>query len=68
MKRFEIWQSSHSEEWYWRLRARNGKIIADGGAYSNHYGALRAAKGVRGANKWPIVQLGPYTWQNRRLA
>lgn len=68
MKRFEVWENNVGQ-WFWRLRARNGKIVADSGQdYSTHYGALRAAKSVRGANKWPIVQRGYHKWQNRRLA
>ena len=29
--KFQYYQSSKNDEWYWRLRASNGKIIADGG-------------------------------------
>ena len=33
--------------WYWRLRAQNGKIIADGSeGYATRYNARRAAKAL----------------------
>lgn len=35
--------SSGSDRWYWRLKARNGKIIADGAeAYTRRGDVLRA--------------------------
>lgn len=34
--KYEYFQSSKNDEWYWRLRADNGEPIADGGqGYSN---------------------------------
>lgn len=49
--RFEIYESPiHEEcsgnctgwEWYWRLRSRNGRIMADGGGYNTRTGCRRA--------------------------
>lgn len=37
--------SSHGCVWYWRLRARNGEIVADGAeVYTTRGNALRAAR------------------------
>lgn len=33
-------------QWYWHLKARNGKIIADNEAFASKGNAIRAAKGV----------------------
>lgn len=42
--KMEVWQGA-SENWYWRLRARNGKIIADGAeGYKTRAGVKRAAR------------------------
>jgi uncharacterized protein YegP (UPF0339 family) len=44
--RFEFFR--HIDSWYWRLRARNGKIVADGGeAYLTRGNVLRAIKRMR---------------------
>lgn len=33
---YEYYQSAKNNEWYWRLSASNGKIVADGGqGYDN---------------------------------
>ena len=46
MKPFEIYQAP--DGWRWRLRAANGRIIADGGeAYSSRAGAVRAVNRVK---------------------
>ncbi|MDE0004023.1 MAG: YegP family protein [Rhodospirillaceae bacterium] len=29
--KYEYYQSAKNEKWYWRLKASNGEIIADGG-------------------------------------
>jgi len=29
--KFEVYQSKKNKKWYWRLKARNGRIIGDGG-------------------------------------
>jgi uncharacterized protein YegP (UPF0339 family) len=39
--------------WRWRLKASNGRIVADSGeAYVSHANALRAAKRLREASIW----------------
>lgn len=57
--RFEIYRSRYKEEdgsytyfgmWYWRLRARNGRIIADGSeGYASRRGVLRAIQRLNDA-------------------
>lgn len=40
--KFEIYEG-RNKKWYWRLKAHNGKIIADGGqGYSTSQNARRA--------------------------
>lgn len=44
--RFQVYQDRKGE-WRWRLRARNGRIVADSGeGYSRRRDADRAAKAV----------------------
>ena len=41
------WVGEIDEQWYWRLRASNGKIIADGSeGYASKASALRAVQCV----------------------
>lgn len=42
--------------WYWRARAANGKVVADGSeGYSNRSNARRAARKEAKARNWPTV-------------
>ncbi len=44
--RFEYYESGGM--WFWRLRASNGKIVADGGeSYFNEASVLRALRRLR---------------------
>jgi uncharacterized protein YegP (UPF0339 family) len=43
--RFEICKTINGA-FYWRLVARNGNVMADGGGYNTAAGARRAAKAV----------------------
>lgn len=46
--KFEIYQGK-DKKWYWRVRADNGKIVADGAqGYANKGSAKRAVKTFRG--------------------
>lgn len=47
--RFEFYASgSPKPGWYWRLRAGNGRVVADGSeAYSTRLSVLRAIDGMR---------------------
>lgn len=48
--RFEVYQSMvDRQRWYWRLKARNGEIIASSEAYTTYYAACRGVKAVRRA-------------------
>lgn len=41
---FEVFRG-RNKQWYWRLRASNGRIVADGGeSYVTRYGAKRGAR------------------------
>jgi len=43
--KIEVFEGTAPGRWYWRLRARNGKIKADGSEdYTRRRDALRAAK------------------------
>lgn len=45
--KFEYYQSTFSV-WYWRLKAGNGLIIADGGQrYASKRGVLRAIRNIK---------------------
>jgi uncharacterized protein YegP (UPF0339 family) len=44
---FEVHQSAGNEQWYWRLRAKNGRIIADGAeGYTRRSDCCRAVHRV----------------------
>jgi uncharacterized protein YegP (UPF0339 family) len=44
-----IWSKTPTQ-WYWRIKAPNGKIVADGSeAYKTKKGAVRAADSLTGA-------------------
>lgn len=57
---FEVY-SGKDGKWYWRFRAANGLIIADGGqGYASRRGVVRAVRTVCLAMRdlalpWPIV-------------
>lgn len=45
---YEYYQSAKNKEWYWRLKASNGKIIADGGqGYENKADCLHGISLVK---------------------
>lgn len=45
---FEHYQSAKNKKWYWRLKASNGKIIADGGqGYDNKADCLHGISLVK---------------------
>lgn len=43
--RFEVYQAA--DGWRWRLRARNGEVIASGEAYKSKRGAARGVAAVK---------------------
>jgi len=46
--KLEVYQSDANSDWYWRLLARNGKVIADGSeGYVSLANAMRAARNVQ---------------------
>lgn len=48
MTRFVVFEGSDGQ-WYWRLVAGNGQVIAAGEAYTRKRDALRAIRAVRRA-------------------
>ncbi len=47
MAKLEVYKSSANGQWYWRLIAPNGRIIADGSeGYTRRNGVEQAAKRV----------------------
>jgi len=45
---FEIYRSLTNGRWYWRLKSRNGRIVASGGeGYDGQSRVLRAMANVR---------------------
>jgi uncharacterized protein YegP (UPF0339 family) len=61
MIRFEIWPSHEHYRWYWRARAANGRIMADGAeSYTRKAGARKAVLRfieLLGATNFEIVEL-----------
>jgi uncharacterized protein YegP (UPF0339 family) len=52
--KFHIWKGA-TKQWYWRLRAKNGEIIATGEGYTRKRDALHAIKLVRQSADAPLV-------------
>lgn len=45
---FEYYQSAKNQDWYWRFRAANGRVVADGcEGYTSKAGVLRALDNVQ---------------------
>ncbi|MFZ5494731.1 MAG: YegP family protein [Verrucomicrobiota bacterium] len=58
--KYEYWKSKANSNWYWHLKAANGKIIATGGeGYNNKADALAAIKLVKGSSDAPENNLTP---------
>lgn len=58
MSKIEIYQDAGGE-WRWRLKARNGEIVAQGEGYKTRAGAERGAEALRrAAMQAKVVRLG----------
>lgn len=56
--KYEYFRSKRNDEWYWRLRAANGQIIAVGGeGYKNKADCLRGIELVKGSGDAPVVEV-----------
>ena len=56
--KYEYFQSKRNNEWYWRLRASNGQIVAVGGeGYKNKADCLRGIELVKGSGDAPVVEV-----------
>jgi uncharacterized protein YegP (UPF0339 family) len=58
---FEVFKSKYSSDWYWRLRANNGRIVADSAeGYVSEWNCREAIKRVRerlGIAPWVRVKV-----------
>lgn len=62
---FEIYEDE-AGDWRWRLRHRNGNVLADGGeGYSSRSGVNRAVENVREAGETEVYEdeAGEYRWR-----
>lgn len=48
MAKFEIYPDA-AGEWRWRLKARNGRIVASGEGYKTQAGAMRGTQALKRA-------------------
>lgn len=55
--RFTIYRSLSDGRWYWRLRAGNHEIVAQGEGYTRKRGAERAIELMRSAVDAPLIVL-----------
>lgn len=44
---FEVYQSAADDKWYWRLLARNAKIVAQGQGYTRERDCRRALRRIK---------------------
>ena len=51
--KYEYWKSSQNSNWYWRLKAANGEIIAHGEGYTTKQNCLDAIKLVKASSNAP---------------
>jgi uncharacterized protein YegP (UPF0339 family) len=57
-ERFELYEQN--KKFYWRLKAHNGEVIADGQAYATKDSAKKGCEAVRNAaQEAPIIDLIP---------
>jgi len=57
--KYEYWKSSTNNQWYWRLKANNGQIVATGGeGYVNQADCLRGIALTKASGEAPVVKLG----------
>ena len=54
--RFEIYKDARGE-WRWRLKSRNGQIVAHGEGYSRRIDCMHTIRQIRRINKTIIVDL-----------
>ena len=45
--KFHVFQSTQNHQWYFHLRARNGKIIAQSEGYSRQQNAIEAVRKIQ---------------------
>jgi uncharacterized protein YegP (UPF0339 family) len=57
--KFEVWKSTASNQWFWRLRAANNRLIASsGGGYADKGDCLQGIKLIVGtSSETPIIYL-----------
>lgn len=50
-----VWQSLRDAQWYWQMKSKNGRIIADGAeGYSKKSGAIKAVKKIM-CNEYELI-------------
>lgn len=57
--KYEYWKSAQNGNWYWRLKAANGEVIANGEGYRNKADVLSVIKLVKGSAGAPEINLTP---------
>ena len=58
MRRAKVELYTNGDEWFWHLKASNGRIIADSGeGYATYYGVVRAVDRVVKAFGGDIKQM-----------
>jgi uncharacterized protein YegP (UPF0339 family) len=58
---FELYRrlTLRGRQWFWRLRAQNGRIIAQGEGYHNRADAAHAIELVKGTGSFTPIQETP---------
>ncbi len=46
--KYEIWQSSSDQKWYWHLRTSSNKIVSDGEAYDSKADVVDCITRIKG--------------------
>jgi uncharacterized protein len=53
----EVYRSPQNDQWYFRITARNGEIVAQSEGYTRKEDAIRGAKDARRAARFASVRV-----------
>jgi uncharacterized protein YegP (UPF0339 family) len=67
-RQIEVWKSPADGEWYWRLRGRNGRVLAVGGeGFQRRGGAIKGARSACGS-LLSVIDVDPPTEPKRHVS
>ncbi len=52
----EVFRSDEDDQWYWRVKARNGRVVAQSEGYKSKQGAVKGVVALGKALDIPTVE------------